>query len=266
MKVNQNANSQIVPDEIDYKNFPMPAFPPNLNPTNVQTRQTTFNLGPCRIVLNPTCPDPDVTFFLWNRGHAEKPQEIRVGSRLDHSNLRAIDFDPTKPSKIIIHGYNSDMFLNALAEIRKEYVKTTEDNIFAVNWSPLNRSPCYVGALLNTKHVGTCSAQLVERIREMGGTDIHVIGFSLGAHIANYMAIALRPYKIPRITGLDPAFPGFITPNPEAKLDKTDGEFVDVYHTNAFLQGKVEESGHVDFYINGGVVQPGCWAENSKNL
>lgn len=68
---------------------------------------------------------------------------------------------------------------------------------------------------------------------------------------------------MPRITGLDPALPGFITPNIDDKLDKTDAEFVDVYHTNAFMQGQFEESGHVDFYMNGGVIQPGCWAEKS---
>lgn len=88
--------------------------------------------------------------------------------------------------------------------------------------------------------------------------------FDTGAHVTNYIAIALRPYKLPRITGLDPAFPGFTTPDPDKKLDKTDAQFVDVIHTNAFMQGKVEESGHVDFYLNGGVIQPGCWAENSK--
>lgn len=76
------------------------------------------------------------------------------------------------------------------------------------------------------------------------------------------MAVALRPYLIPRITGLDPALPGFITMNNDDKLDRTDAKFVDVYHTNAFVQGKVENSGHVDFFINGGVIQPGCWAEN----
>ncbi|KAJ8966503.1 hypothetical protein NQ317_019648 [Molorchus minor] len=219
----------------------MPNFPSDLTPEKLQTRQSTLNFGPCRIVVNPTCPDPDVTFYLWNRQHPE-PQPVEVGTRVDHSNLIKINFNPSEPSKIIIHGYNSDMLLNALAEIRKEYLKTTDYNVFTVNWSPLNRAPCYVGALINVPHVGTCTAQLVERIRQMGGEDIHVIGFSLGAHVANYMANALRPYKVPRITGLDPAFPGFITPDREAKLDKTDAQFVDVYHTNAFIQGKVEES------------------------
>lgn len=84
-----------------------------------------------------------------------------------------------------------------------------------------------------------------------------------GAHVTNFVAIALRPYKVPRITGLDPALPGFLTFNLDDKLDKTDAEFVDVYHTNAFMQGQFEQSGHIDFYINGGVLQPGCWAERS---
>lgn len=70
--------------------------------------------------------------------------------------------------------------------------------------------------------------------------------------------------KISRITGLDPAMPGFTTVSAENKLDASDADFVDVIHTNAFFQGAVEPSGHVDFYINGGVIQPGCWAEPSK--
>lgn len=57
--------------------------------------------------------------------------------------------------------------------------------------------------------------------------------------------------------------PGFITVDNENKLDAGDAKFVDVIHTNAFVQGQVQESGHVDFYVNGGTIQPGCWAEES---
>lgn len=80
------------------------------------------------------------------------------------------------------------------------------------------------------------------------------------------MANNLRPYKLPRITGLDPAMPGFITADNENKLDASDAKFVDVIHTNALVQGQIQESGHVDFYVNGGTLQPGCWAEESKNV
>lgn len=64
------------------------------------------------------------------------------------------------------------------------------------------------------------------------------------------------------VLGLDPALPLFITGNREHKLDKSDALFVDVIHTDGFGDGKIERSGHVDFYMNGGVNQPGCWNGN----
>ncbi|OXU27375.1 hypothetical protein TSAR_013817 [Trichomalopsis sarcophagae] len=57
--------------------------------------------------------------------------------------------------------------------------------------------------------------------------------------------------------------PLFVTVGKDEKLDASDAEFVDVFHTNAFVQGKIEPSGHVDFYMNGGVNQPGCWEKRN---
>lgn len=81
---------------------------------------------------------------------------------------------------------------------------------------------------------------------------------------------------------LDPAMPLFVTADIDNKLDASDAEFVDVLHTNSLVQGKVERCGHVvsifyevqkfllfnplntfflkfqDFYLNGGIIQPGC--------
>lgn len=69
--------------------------------------------------------------------------------------------------------------------------------------------------------------------------------------MANYVATSLRPdFKIPRITGLDPAMPLFVTAEADNKLDASDAEFVDVIHTNALVQGKIERSGDVDFYVS----------------
>ena len=64
-------------------------------------------------------------------------------------------------------------------------------------------------------------------------------------------------------SGLDPARPNFEGNDPEARLDKSDANFVDVIHTNSapFLFGGAGyrgQLGHVDFYPNGGEHQPGC--------
>lgn len=55
---------------------------------------------------------------------------------------------------------------------------------------------------------------------------------------------------------VDPAMPLFVTADADNKLDASDATFVDVFHTNALVQGKIEQCGHVDFYFNGGVYQP----------
>lgn len=90
-----------------------------------------------------------------------------------------------------------------------------------------------------------------------------MIGFSLGAHVPAFTANYLKPYQLSRITGLDPAMPLFVTVSNDEKLDKSDAEFVDVFHTNAFVQGKMEAVGHIDFYMNGGINQPGCWEKRN---
>lgn len=220
-----------------------------------------FFVGPCLVNTNQTCPDEEVNFFLYTRRNHDSYQQILVNAT--HSNLPQLNFDASQPTKIIVHGYNSDMELDTLVDIRTEYLKKSEHNVIAVDWRRLAAAPCYPVAVHNVPHVGECLAQLVERMRDLGASDIHVIGFSLGAHVPAFTANRLRPYKLPRITGLDPAMPLFVTVSNDEKLDSSDADFVDVFHTNAFIQGKIEKSGHIDFYMNGGVNQPGCWQKRN---
>lgn len=65
--------------------------------------------------------------------------------------------------------------------------------------------------------------------------------------------------------GLDAALPLFANPNVNMKLDASDANFVDVIHTNMGIFGKMEPSGHVDFYVNGGYLQPACNNSMSMN-
>lgn len=83
-----------------------------------------------------------------------------------------------------------------------EYLDRGEYNLFYVDWSVLAPSPCYPSAAQNTRHAGKCISQLVDRIRDSGTENIHIIGFSLGAHVANFVANNVKDFKIPRITGI----------------------------------------------------------------
>lgn len=42
------------------------------------------------------------------------------------------------------------------------------------------------------------------------------------------------------------------------RLDPTDADFVDVVHTDIDFLGSLTQSGHIDFYPNGGLDQRGC--------
>lgn len=70
-----------------------------------------------------------------------------------------------------------------------------------------------------------------------------------------YLLILLKYF---RITGLDPAGPGFYPPLIDKPLSPKDAHFVDVIHTDTIWVGTDQIEGHVDFFTNFGQVQPGC--------
>lgn len=232
----------------------------NIINNNINNKRDFF-FGPCLVHRNQTCPDDEITFFLYTRNNLNSGFQLFVNDT--NSNLHDSYFNSNNPTKIIIHGYNSNMQLDSLVDIRNEYLKKDSYNLIAVDWHRLATAPCYPIAVHNVPHVGYCLAQLIQRLRDNNVTNIHVIGFSLGAHVPAFTANVLKPFKLNRITGLDPAMPLFITVGKDDKLDSSDAEFVDVFHTNAFIQGKVEPSGHIDMYFNGGINQPGCWEKKN---
>lgn len=97
---------------------------------------------------------------------------------------------------------------------------------------------------------------------------IHVIGFSLGAHVAGCagQVVKNRGRMLGRISGLDPASPLFrrqLLREAAQKLDAGDARFVDVIHTDGGALwtdgfGLLGPLGHVDYFPNGGRQQPGC--------
>ncbi|KAL1117636.1 hypothetical protein AAG570_003951 [Ranatra chinensis] len=90
--------------------------------------------------------------------------------------------------------------------------------------------------------------------------NVHLIGHSLGAHVAGLAGAAVKKGTVARITGLDPAGPPFTILDKKYKLDTSHAKFVDIIHTSIVGHGK--PMGHADFYPNGGGPdQPGCKAD-----
>ena len=63
-----------------------------------------------------------------------------------------------------------------------------------------------------------------------------MIGYGLGAHVAGFAGKKVqeggKKKIVGRITGLDPANPGFDYDCPKFRLDKMDADFVDIIHTD----------------------------------
>ena len=69
-----------------------------------------------------------------------------------------------------------------------------------------------------------------------------------------------------QITGLDPAGPSFEGGSSQARLWRTDAQFVDVMHTDAGRLGMRQPCGNVDIYFNGGSSQPGCLQDRATSF
>lgn len=202
-----------------------------------------------------------IQFLLWNRINGNTSQIIQPTPQF----LRNSSFSITSPVILLIHGWRSDgLWFGEFYQAA--YLKVGDYNIISVDWGKLE-SINYIKAVTLTKPVAEQTTVLVKALKDIGVFEkIHVVGHSLGAHVAGFLGQNVQKMglgKFQRITGLDPAEPGFGLNGPADRLDKTDAEFVDVMHTNSgFLwEGALtikSPIGHVDFYPAGGAHQPGC--------
>ena len=131
-------------------------------------------------------------------------------------------------------------------------------NFVSVNWEGLAAGPNYFAAAANVDAVGVRTARLIDLLIRQAGGDLnqfHLIGFSLGAHVMGKAGQNTTIGSLlPRITGLDPAFPQFSVQDTDGRLDQTDAQFVDVIHTNSgsLMEGALSFAspiGTVDFYV-----------------
>ncbi|XP_070562958.1 pancreatic lipase-related protein 2-like [Ptychodera flava] len=202
----------------------------------------------------------DTTFTLYTNSN---PTTGHVISAYDKTTVESSPFDPSGPTIVIAHGYLEYGDTTWMHHTKLEFLKKKDCNVVLTNWRK-GAVAGYTVSTANTQVVGAEIALLLTKMQEWASlklADVHLIGFSLGAHIAGYAGERLN--KVGRITGLDPAEPYFKDTHPIVRLDTRDATFVDIIHTDAeslasFGFGMREPIGHVDFFPNGGHIQPGC--------
>ncbi|EDW54000.1 inactive pancreatic lipase-related protein 1 [Drosophila sechellia] len=200
------------------------------------------------VVGEQKCPNSRVSFWLYTNQTRDDPIQ------LDPLNPQKDIFESLLPLKILIHGFIGNRNLTPNLEVRDVLLQTQPVNVISVDYGTLVRWPCYYPwAVNNAPIVSECLAQMINNLILAGISrreDIHLIGFSLGAQVAGMVANYVSQ-PLARITGLDPAGPGFMMqPSLQQKLDASDADFVDIIHTDPFFFSMLPPMGHADFYPN----------------
>lgn len=205
----------------------------------------------------------DVRFLLWTRSNSGDTnyQELIEGDlhSLGH-------FDGQDSTVVLIHGFANQGYSGWPVDGKTELLEQGSYNVISVDWSKLAAAPWYPTAVNFVPQVGELTASLLDWLNEAAGmkaAGVQVVGHSLGAHVAGAVGQNLKNFRLPFITGNDPAGPEFYDLPASSRIDKTDANFVQIIHTNAggIVEGCVglkDTLGHVDFYPNGGDHQPGC--------
>lgn len=153
--------------------------------------------GGTRIRLKGYIPDDpkkvNATFRLFNR---------QVSNEHISVNNVPVSYDTSLPTRFIIHGFIQNGEKKWIADLKDALLGAEDMNVISVDWSGGAKFP-YGQAASNTQIAGAEIARLVRKlVTEHGAnmSEFHLIGHSLGAHVAGYAGERLE--NLGRITGL----------------------------------------------------------------
>lgn len=222
-------------------------------------------------IFLPQSPEHiDPVFSLYTRKNRQDQQRLTFNST---ESVRLSNFNATLQTKVIVHGFiDNRMFGEWMSQLKDRFLEYDDLNVIVVDWSKGNGLP-YGQASVNTRVTGAMLGIQIEticRTKNVTAASFHILGHSLGSHIAGYAGKHLKG-ALGHITGMDPAGPFFEGLKPEARLWHTDAQFVESVHTDArhLVEvgfGMYETCSHVDIFPNGGKNQPGCDQERVTSV
>uniref|UniRef100_A0AB38ZEP9 Venom lipase 1 n=1 Tax=Oncocephalus sp. TaxID=2944721 RepID=A0AB38ZEP9_9HEMI len=198
-----------------------------------------------------------VRFYLYTRQTLNNPEEYIVEN---NQVPMFTHFDTKKPTRIIVHGWMGSGTSKFSLAFIDAYLPKFDYNLIVVDWGGRAKK-FYPTARQSIVLIGKYLSDFIDRLCQsynIPPESLHVVGHSLGAHVAGIAGRFIQSGKLGRISGLDPAHP-FFTKGDNDMLTTKAALFVDVIHTCGRYLGWYDQIGHADFYPNKGIaMQPGC--------
>lgn len=211
----------------------------------------------------------------------DNPNDAQILRPDDLASLASSYFDPSRPTRIVSHGWNSKGDLTH--SFSRAYFEQGNSNVnfIAINWQAGSNTINYISARNRVNLVGPYVARLIDFLVTYGHLNLEdliligeynfqyvqcshdtnsnvCLGHSLGAHVVGIAGKNVRTGRVPKIVGLDPANPLFNYREPATRIAVGDALTVETIHTNAGTLGFSAPLGDATFYPNGGRSQPGC--------
>ncbi|XP_050350312.1 pancreatic triacylglycerol lipase-like [Nymphalis io] len=195
-------------------------------------------------------------YLLFTRRNSASPQTLRINNA---NSITSSNFNARNPTVVVAHGWLSNQNTNPNPILRNAFLRRADVNFIVLDWRRVAAST-YPTAVAGVPGVGRGLGQFLNFLNRVTGAPfntMHLIGFSLGAHVVGNAGRELGG-RAARVTGLDPAGPLWhVNSN---RLRRTDGVYVEGIHTDGGTTGLGIGSAvaDADFFPNGGKSQPGC--------
>lgn len=138
-------------------------------------------------------PD-DVKYYVYNKDNTSAQQVLQS----EAGNITNVSsFNTSKPTVVLIHGYLNDVNSTFCSIISDQYLASYDVNVIRVYWDILSKLD-YVSSRSSVPYVGNSVGQFIATISSVFAYALalfHLIGHSLGAHIAGYAGINYQRYN-----------------------------------------------------------------------
>ncbi|KAF7494123.1 putative phospholipase A1 magnifin [Sarcoptes scabiei] len=261
---------------------PMPKTTKMVNGKSNSNQSTKSN-------SNKSKPTPEANLFQPMSLEEIQPELVAYGPNGDmltisHDVSSKKAFQMLKEANLLefprivfmVHGFWGSSKSKWIHDLKQKFLEESDQTFVIVGWGKGAELPAfkYPQAVANVEPVARWFSNHVLELKRKNITKniskgkIWGIGEGIGAHIVG-LAGRWSQHAFDRITGLDPAGPGFELVNEDLMLRSDDSPFVDVCHTDSHHEyrspelyslinkyGTLKPCGTLDIYVNFGYNQP----------